>query len=304
MPDKLINLDNLGRFKENLDVVLEDKADVDGVYSKTQADTLLGGKQDNLSATQLENINDVPNKQDAMDAISNDFVDLLFGKLAVDSTLANNPWSTIAAVFEAGMAGNYWAIGDTKTNVGTDSTTRTFRICDMSGMYGKHGVFEQVELEATAYVWNREANKDGDNAYNDYEISDVRKTVLPGVFAKYGSDLQSVITPTSYIVAENGTSSTLLTLSDKLFLPAEKEIFGSRQYSRQNEANALTWFALYAANDSNAFRVKNRSGSASSWWQRSPNSGYTNYVCIVYSNGGRSNIYANVSIGVAPCFAL
>lgn len=306
MPDKLINLDNLGRFKDNLDVVLEDKADVDEVYLKTEADTLLGGKQDNLSAAQLENINDVPNKQDAMGTISNDLVDALFGYLQVDPILANNSWEVIAAACEAGIASNYWSLGDTKTDVGTDSTTRTFRICDMQGLYGKHVVFEQVELENISLQWNQSSNKDSDNCYNDYAISDMRTTHLPAILAKYSSDLKSFITNTTYKVATNGNNGTLLDLTDKLFLPAEREIFASRVDSRTEEWDALTRYALYAANDTAEFRKKYKFGAtnASGWWLRSPYRGYAMSACYVVYYGDAGATDASNTAGVAPFFSL
>ena len=46
----------------------------------------------------------------------------------VDSVLGNNSWETIREVCEAGNAGAYWSVGDTKSDLGTDGNTRAFRI--------------------------------------------------------------------------------------------------------------------------------------------------------------------------------
>ena len=46
----------------------------------------------------------------------------------VDSVLGNNSWETIREVCEAGNAGAYWSVGDTKSDLGTDGNTRVFRI--------------------------------------------------------------------------------------------------------------------------------------------------------------------------------
>lgn len=221
----------------------------------------------------------------------------------VDAVLANNSWEKIRQVCEAGNAGSYWSLGDTKQDVGSDSVTRTFRICDMQGLYSKHVVFEQVEQEATAAVWNPSDNLDDDNCYNDYNISNMRTTVLPALLANYSSGLSGQITNTTYKVAKNGTSLTILDLTDKLFLPAEKEIFGSASFSITGEADALTWFALYQTNNTESFRIKYRSGSAMAWWERSPYIGYTNFVCLVGSNGVAVIDLARGSSGVAPCFS-
>ena len=226
--------------------------------------------------------------------------------LVVDPVLENNSWEVIRQVCEAGEAADYWALGDTKTDTGTDNVTRTFRICDMSGLYGKHVVFEQVELTNDRYVWNASSNVDEDNCYNNYNISQMRSTHLPALLAKYSSDLQGQLTNTTYKVAKNGTSTTLLDLTDKLFLPAERELFASRSYSRAEEWNALTRFALYAlpANDNNTFRIKyDPSNTARAYWERSPYSGLAYTVCYVNTDGGASSYFAYSDYRVAPCFA-
>lgn len=224
-------------------------------------------------------------------------VDLLF----LSSTLANNSWPTIGAAIDANLAGNYWSLGDTKTDVGTDNVVRTMRICDMSGMYGKKVVFEQVELEQTSVAWDT-------NNVNNYSTSTMRSTTLPALLAKYSSDLQAFITNTTYKVATDGNSSTLLELTDKLFLPAEREIFASRNGSRTEEWDALSRFALYAvsANDNDDFRKKYKPStptSADFWWLRSPRSGGTDGVCYVSSSGASSDRSANGSNRIAPCFS-
>lgn len=50
----------------------------------------------------------------------------------IDPILDNNSWADIRAVCEAGEAGDYWNVGDTKSDLGTDGNTRTFRIAHIS----------------------------------------------------------------------------------------------------------------------------------------------------------------------------
>lgn len=228
-------------------------------------------------------------------------IDILF----VNDTFSKNTWELIEAVGDADQAANYWAIGDTKVDIGKDNVARTMRIAHM-GLFGKALILEQVELENTSQVWNPSSNVDGDNCYNNYSISQMRTTHLQALLAKYSDSLQGVITNTKYKVATNGNNGTLLELEDKLFLPAEREIFSSRSYSRTEEWNALTRFQLYAANDTSAFRKKYKPGatSANYWWLRSPGSGYTGNVCFVSNSGGANNNSAINSYGVSPCFGI
>lgn len=62
-----------------------------------------------------------------------------------------------------------------------------------------------------------------------------------------------------------------------------------------------TQYAYYKAGNS---KVKNKSGSAAGWWERSPYSGYSNLFCYVISNGGASGDSANSSYGVAFGFCV
>jgi hypothetical protein len=50
--------------------------------------------------------------------------------------------------------------------------------------------------------------------------------------------------------------------------------------------------------------VKNKGGSAGSWWERSPLSGSSYRFCLVNSNGNAGFNYANSSIGVAFGFCV
>lgn len=222
---------------------------------------------------------------------------------SVNSNLNDNSWSIIRLVCEAGEASNYWSVGDIKTDIGTDGITRTFRIVDMSGLYGKHVVFEQVGLEGTDGTGAAGVVWDADNS-NDYAASDMNTTILPSVVSRYSTELQDVLTNTTVQVAENGNSSTIVNVTNKLFLAAEKEI-GLSSYSRSEEQSALTTFAYYATHNQDSDRVKyNQANIARDWWLRSPRSGFTRYACIVSSSGGAEYNRADSVSRFAPCFAL
>lgn len=216
----------------------------------------------------------------------------------VDPILNNNDWATIRAVCEAGEAANYWSVGDTKTDVGTDGNTRTFRIVDMQGLYSKHVVFEQVELEPDGYAWNSSAN-------SQYRNSQMRNTHLPAIMAKYSSELQTNLTDTTYKVATSGSNGTILDLTDKLFLPAMKELFGNASNSRPEEADVLSHYQYYATNTATSYKIKTKIGenSPSDWWSRSAFNGSDDNVCIIRNIGNANISYVSNSKGVAPCFA-
>ncbi len=88
---------------------------------------------------------------------------------------------------------------------------------------------------------------------------------------------------------------------DYLFLPAEKEVFGTRTYSPTVEANALTQFAYYKNGGS---KIKSLSGSAVFWWLRSVYYDNSPAFCLVSTLGGADISNASWAVGAAPCFCV
>lgn len=213
----------------------------------------------------------------------------------IDPIFANNSWEVIADVAANDDPTRYWSVGDTKTDLGTDGVTRTFRIADMSGLYGKKMVLEWIETMDNNYQWNTLANMDNDNTYNNYSISTIRTTLNTTILGLLSADLQAVLTNTTVKVAKNGMSTTVLEVSDKLFLPAEKEVKTSRSYSVQEEFNALTTWQYYQTNTSNSARIKHNSSNVNkTWWLRSAYSGQSGMVDCVYDNSGSIG-YASIN---------
>ena len=95
----------------------------------------------------------------------------------------------------------------------------------------------------------------------------------------------------------SGATSGTVTATDLFSLPAEMNIFGSRSYSVQDEANALAQWTTYKTASN---RIKYANGSAYYWWQRSPYSGANDTFCSVNTNGGADNDDASYARGIAP----
>ena len=95
--------------------------------------------------------------------------------------------------------------------------------------------------------------------------------------------------------------STIVYYNDYMFLPAEKEVFGTRSYSPEAEANALTQFAYYKNGGS---KTKRLSGSAVLWWLRSVYFSDSPYFCLVHTSGDAVVNSASSTSGAAPCFCV
>ena len=125
----------------------------------------------------------------------------------------------------------------------------------------------------------------------------MRTSTMPTLQSGMPATLAQVKVP--YVDYEN--QSVVLYSDDYLFLPAEKEVFGTRTYSPPAEANALTQFAYYKNGGS---KIKRISGRAGWWWLRSVAYEFSDSFCRVNASGGATNNSASLSYGAPPCFCV
>lgn len=160
---------------------------------------------------------------------------------------------------------------------------------------GKAGItFQMHDLFTTYYPMNNSSTNSG-----GWKSCVMRTSTMATMKGYLPSAWQSAIKPVNKASGTGGGSSSgTETVSDSCFLLAEIEISGSTTYSVSGEG---TQYAYYKAGNS---KVKNKSGSASDWWERSPLSGSSSYFCRVISDGDAGRNYANVSNGVAFGFCV
>lgn len=156
---------------------------------------------------------------------------------------------------------------------------------------GKAGItFQMHDLFATTYVMNSSDTNSG-----GWKSSAMRTSTMATMKGYLPAAWQTAIKPVNKASGTGGGSSSgTETVSDSCFLLAEIEIFGSANYSVSGEG---TQYAYYKAGNS---KVKNRSGSANSWWERSPRSGNGDYFCRVNSYGNAN--YGSVGSGYGVAF--
>ena len=118
----------------------------------------------------------------------------------------------------------------------------------------------------------------------------MRQMHLPAILALMPTEVQNGIREVNKLTSEG---STINTTADKLFLLSEIEIFGSVRYSKSGEG---TQYDYYKAGNS---KVKNQNGSATSWWERSPNGSNSTRFCDVNRAGNASYNDASLALGVA-----
>jgi hypothetical protein len=113
-------------------------------------------------------------------------------------------------------------------------------------------------------------------------------------------------------VANGGGAETYATaadlIEDELWLPTEREMFGSRRYSHETYETASNQARLeyYATGtDGNTSRIKyNSSNNADFYWTASPYSSSSGSFCYVHRAGISTMYFANSSEGCAPAFCV
>ena len=198
--------------------------------------------------------------------------------------------------------GNTWAYkitpGDT-ISVNNDIYAvmgfNNFTLTNQGNYGGTHNTagltFGAVDCVATGKMNYGNTNSGG------WRKCEMRTTAMPTLQSGMPATLAQVRVP--YVDYDN--QSTILYSDDYLFLPAEKEVFGTRNYSPTAEVNALTQFAYYKNGGS---KIKSLSGSKVIWWLRSVSYNDSHGFCIVGTSGNGGYVYASSSNGAAPCFCV
>lgn len=227
-------------------------------------------------------------------------------------TWASGTDTEIADMVEAADAGiislsDYWTVGDVRsislsamsaTGVGESHAAQTqeFVLMNKGGKTLASGttcsfiVGMKNCLATTGYMNSSDTNSGGWNSCK-------RRTWCNSVFRNsIPSALRGIFKQFKSVTA-NGSSSTTATSTDYFALPSEKEVFGSVTYANSTAESSNSQFEWYKTSSN---RVKKVNGSANSWWERSPSSGYSRNFCSVDSDGSASTDFASITFGVSP----
>lgn len=242
-----------------------------------------------------------------------------------DLSFAKSSWAQIAALSESGAAKTYFSVGDEKTIELTTGEEITLVILgfnhdDLTGG-GKAGItIGMKNLLATTYRMNATSTNAG-----GWNNSQMRTSTMATLLSQLPADLRNVVKQVNKKATAGGTSQSITTSADKLFLLAMSEIFSAT--SIENSATSTiadyadaynaegTQYEYYrnligdnnggtTANANLIKKLSNGGGSASNWWLRSPCVGYgTDFRCI-FSTGGVIGYGASSACGVSFGFCV
>ena len=213
-------------------------------------------------------------------------------KYPYEENFSDNTWEQIISVCQKGIVPLSWKVGDQKamTIGGTDY------LIDIIGInhdtYTAGGTAPLTFQLHDCYGETKNMNSSNTNS-GGWTSCAMRSTHLPAILALMPTEVQNGIREANKLTSAGSQSATINTTADKLFLLSEIEIFGSVSYSKSGEG---TQYDYYKAGNS---KVKNYTGSACSWWERSPRGRYSKHFCFVGSSGKANYNGASGAVGVA-----
>lgn len=147
-------------------------------------------------------------------------------------------------------------------------------------------------------------NTDGENAGTTTATNPVSGTLM----AALPSDLRAVMKPMTIYTDNSGGGSaqsySVTTSVDYLPLLAEFEVYGAQMYANDAEQNYQKQYSYYSSGNSTVKYKHSATGSAATWWLRSPGwGGYSgNNFCCASDVSSQYYSSTNTPYGLAPVF--
>lgn len=263
---------------------------------------------------------------------------------APSQTLNSNTWAVIRQVSDANQGANYWAVGSTKTITingtvrGFNFTNVSISVFILgfnhnSSREGNNRIHFQIgKIGTTAvalcdsyYGTNKNSYSGGfrmssgnvnDGGWNN---TTMRRSVLGNIgtptnpveeslLAALPSDLRavmkSIVKYTDNTGGNYNTASYVTATTDYLFLLAEFEVFGVREYANSAEQNYQLQYDYYKAGNSRVAYNHTNAAAVANWWLRSPDHSWNVGFCYVYVSGSIGRLNSDYSYGVRPGFCV
>ena len=244
-----------------------------------------------------------------------------------DPVLNNNTWEMISKAAQKGVAENIWSVGDTKEitlsgSVNGVNLSGTY-LCYILGfnhnaaLEGDNRIHFQLarstagkELCFATFQLNKTYSTNG-----GWEACNLRNAILgtdptdcAGTFlGTFPADLLAVLRPTQKY-SDNGTgaATTVTATTDYLWIPAEKEVFGTITEGTSAQGAYQAQYAYYAAGGDLERYSHLRQTYSTEWWLRSrAKSGVVIMdFCYVNDYGNLAIDIPSESLGVAPIFCV
>ena len=239
-----------------------------------------------------------------------------FTSIPEPNSFSTDSWMTIVKAVKSGNISKY-NVGDTKTvNLGTYGT-HTLRVANISksDSCGNSGYSESgcgFVIEFADIITNRVINSTS-TTRGSWSATTIRTFVNNDIYNLLPTDLKNGILNTNVITGHGNSESNNSTSTDKLYLLSPIEIYGSVSTSYDSANNVTNQLDYYKQNNvslnSYNLAIKNTvvsggTGSASTWWTRTPAQIMDGQFMMVTNTGNLYSTYLTQELGVSPAFRI
>ena len=262
----------------------------------------------------------------------------------VGTALNAMTWEDVRAISDAGVAADYFSVGDTKSivingtvgattfsnlsidtfilgfdhNSSVEGTNKIhFGIGKINGVdvalcdskYGSNtntsGVFTMNTVNSNSGGWASSHMRTTVLGSDSDPLSPTTNTLLAALPADLRAVMKHVTKHSDNTGGSSSTASRVTTTEDYLPLLAEWEVFGSRTYANSAEQNYQEQYAYYSAGNSKIKYKHGDNSTAATWWLRSVRYNNTTGWCRTNSSGSHGyGTNALASSGVSPLFCV
>ena len=215
----------------------------------------------------------------------------------VECGLTTDNWAGIKRIVDAGKASEYITNGDRFTVELSNNEILVFE-----ANVNTYGLGEVDFIPTYCLATGRGMNPSNTSA-GGWNGCNMRSYLNTTVLQMLPPDLQDVISEKENKITQGSQSNVLITSMDKIWLPAEFEIFGVRSYSGSAEDDVHRQYPIFT-DASSRVRTLGANGAATNWWEASPYIGDSTHFCFVYAGGTAGYGNASNAYGVLPCFRI
>lgn len=215
----------------------------------------------------------------------------------LDLGWTTDSWAGIKKIVDAGKAAEYIQNGDRFTVTLSNNEVLVFE-----ANVNTYGLGEVDFIPTYCMATTKQHHTSNTNA-GGWNSSDLRTYLNNAFLSMLPADLQAVISEKPVKATTGSQANQIQTANDKIWIPTEKEVFGSITYSGSTENAVNNQYSIFTDNASRV-RTQGSNGAAVSVWLASPYISYSAGFCIVDTSGAPGSAHVSSSFGVLPCFRI
>lgn len=215
----------------------------------------------------------------------------------VECGLTTANWAGIKRIIDAHKAADYIQNGD-QFEVQLTTNEKLVFLANVN-TYG----LDEVDFIPTYCLSTGRGMNSSNTNVGGWDASAMRQYLNETFLVTLPADLQAVISTKTLKRSAGNQSTALVTATDKIWLPTEKEIFGAITYAASTEAAVQSQYPIFTDANSRV-RKLGANGAATTWWESSPCVSYAAHFCFVTAGGTADYSYASNAYGVLPCFRI